>query len=132
MSRDNVEIVQRHIDAYNRRDLEALRKLSHSEIELDWSASRGLDADVYRGFEEVLRFYEGFLDVFERVDLEPNRFIKSGECVVVPNTAYIRGRDGIKTVARSTLIFEVRGGLIARICLYQEMHEALEAVGLRE
>ena len=132
MSRDNVEIVQRHIAAYNRGDLEALRKLSHSEMELDWSASRGLEAEVYRGFEEVLRFYEGFLDMFERVDMEPNRFIKSGESVVVPNTAYIRGRDGIKTVARSTFIFEVRGGLVARIYLYQEMHEALEAVGLRE
>jgi ketosteroid isomerase-like protein len=129
MSRENVEIVQRHIAAYNRRDLEALRKLSHSEMELDWSASRGLQADVYRGFEEVLRFYEGFLDMFEQVDVVPNRFIRSGESVVVPNTAYIEGRDGVKTVARSTLIFEVRGGLVARICLYQEMHEALEAAG---
>ena len=132
MSRENVEIVQRHIAAYNRRDLEALRKLSHRAMELDWSASRGLEADVYRGFGEVLRFYEGFLDMFDQVELEPNRFIKSGDSVVVPNTAYIRGRDGIKTVARSTLIFEVRGGLVARICLYQEMHEALAAAGVSE
>jgi hypothetical protein len=50
---------------------------------------------------------------------------------VVPNTAYVRGRDGIKTVARSTLIFEVRVGRVARICLYRETHEALEAAGLR-
>ena len=132
MSQENVEIVQRSIAAYNRRDFEALRELSHPELEVDWSASRGLEAGVYRGLEEVLRFYQGFLDTFEQVDVEPNRFIKSADSVVVPNTAYVRGRDGIETVARSAFIFEVRGGLVARICLYQEMHEALEAAGLSE
>ncbi len=132
MSEENVEIVQRHVAAYNRRDFEALRELSHPELEVDWSASRGLEAGVYRGLEEALCFYQGFLDMFEQVDVEPNRLIKSGDSVIVPNTAYVRGRDGIETVARSALIFEVRGGLIARICLYQEMHEALEAAGLSE
>ncbi len=132
MSQENVEIVQRSIAAYNRRDFEALRELSHPELEVDWSASRGLEAGVYRGLEEVLRFYQGFLDTFEQVDVEPNRFIKSADSVVVPNTAYVRGRDGIETVARSAFIFEVRGGLVARICLYQEMHEALEAAELSE
>ena len=127
MSQENVEIVERSIAAYNRCDFEALSELSHPELEVDWSTSRGLEAGVYRGLEEVLRFYQGFLDMFEQVDVEPNRFIKSGDSVVVPNTAYIRGRDGIKTVARSTLVFEVRGGLVVRICLHQEMYEALEA-----
>ena len=56
MSQENVEIVQRHTAAYNRRDVEALRELSHRGMEVDWSASRGLEAGVYRGLEEVLRF----------------------------------------------------------------------------
>ena len=132
MSEENIEIVQRHIAAYNRRDFEALRELSRPEMELDWSESRGLEAGVYRGLEEALRFHQRFLDMFEQVDVEPIRFIKSGESVVVPNTAYVRGRDGIETVARSALIFEVRGGLVARICLYQETHDALDAAGLSE
>jgi hypothetical protein len=29
-------------------------------------------------------------------------------------------------------VFEVRGGRLARICLYQETREALEAFGLSE
>ena len=132
MSEENVQIVQRSIAAYNRRDFKALRELSHPDLEVDWSASRGLEAGVYRSLEEVLRFYQGFLDMFEQVDVEPNRFINSGDSVIVPNTAYVRGWDGIETVARSTFIFEVRSGLVARVCLYQEMHEALEAAGVRE
>jgi ketosteroid isomerase-like protein len=128
MSQENVEIVERSIAAYNRRDFEALRELSHHQMELDWSASRGLGAGVYRGVEEVHRFYQDFLDVFEHVNIQPNRFINSSDSVVVLNTAYVRGRDGIETVARSALLFELRGGLVARICLYQGMREALEAV----
>jgi ketosteroid isomerase-like protein len=77
-------------------------------------------------------FYRNFLETFDDVRMEPQRFIESGDSVVVPNTAHLRGRDGIETVARSTLLFEVRRGLIARVCLYQETHEALEAVGLEE
>ena len=33
MSRENVEIVQRAIDAFNRRDIRALAELSHEDLE---------------------------------------------------------------------------------------------------
>ena len=132
MSQDNVETVQRGIAAYNQRDMDAVRAVSHADVELDWSASRGLEAGVYRGLDEVVSFYENFLGTFEEVRIEPDRFIESGDSVVVPNVARVRGRDGVKTVARSAFVFDVRDGLIARIRLYQEIHEALESVGLRE
>ena len=131
-SQEKVEIVRRSIAAYNRRDYEGLRRLNHPEVQLDWSASRGLEAGVYQGLEVVMGYYRNFLETFERVVIEPDRFIESSDSVVVPNTAHLRGRDGIKTVARSALLFEVRRGLITRIRLYQETHEAFEAVGLGE
>jgi ketosteroid isomerase-like protein len=132
MSEENVEVVKRGIAAYNRRDYEALLELAHPDMELDWSASLGLEARVYQGSEQVLRFYEHYFDTFEKVECKPDRFIDSGDWVVVPNTTHMRGRDGIETVARATFVFEVHGGLITRQCLYQELQEALEAVGLSE
>jgi ketosteroid isomerase-like protein len=132
MSQENVEIVRRAIVAYNRRDFEAMGALNHPDVELDWSASRGLQAGVYKGWGEVMRMYQTFLETFQDVVIEPDRFIESGDSVVVPNSAQIRGRDGIETVARSALVFEVRSGRLARICLYQETSEALEAAGLQE
>jgi ketosteroid isomerase-like protein len=132
MSQENVEIVRRGIAAYNRRDFEAIRALNAPVVELDWSASRGPEAGVYQGLEEVIGFYENFLGAWEEVDIEADDFIESGDAVVVPNTARLRGRDGIETVARSTFVFELRGGRITRIRLYQETREALEAAGPRE
>ena len=130
MSEENVEVVRRAIDAYNRRDLEGMKAEAHPDVEVDWSASRGLEAGVYRGFEETDAFYENWFDMFE-IRLEPERFIESGDLVLVPNTAVTRGRDGIEAVARSCIVYELRGGLITRICLYQETREALEAAALR-
>jgi hypothetical protein len=49
MSRENVEIVQQAIDAFNRRDLDAVERLYDPEVEMDWSRSRGVQAGIYRG-----------------------------------------------------------------------------------
>jgi ketosteroid isomerase-like protein len=130
MSQENVEIVRRGVAAYNRRDFEGLRALNAPVVEVDWSASRGPEAGVYQGLEEVIGFYENFLGAWEEVTIQPHDFIESGDSVVVPNTTHLRGRDGIETVARSAFVFELRGGRIVRICLYQETREALEATGL--
>jgi ketosteroid isomerase-like protein len=52
--------------------------------------------------------------------------------VVVPNTAHIRGRDGIEVTARSAFVYTVESGQIARLRMFQERAEALEAAGLGE
>ena len=131
MSQENVEIVRAAIDAFNRRDREAWDAVSHPDVEVDWSASRGLEAGVYRGREGIDRFARMFR-IFESVVTEPERFIDAGDSVVIPNIARFRGRNGIETVARSAMVYELRGGRIARVCLYQDPAEALEAAGLQE
>ena len=89
-------------------------------------------AGVYRGFDEALRFYEGYFEAFEKVVIEVDRFIDVGELVVVPNVSHQRGRDGIEVSARGTFVFTIRNRKIARICLYQETEQALIAVGLED
>jgi ketosteroid isomerase-like protein len=132
MSEENVEVVRQALDAYTCRDVEALRALAAPDIVLDWSASVGWLARVYRGFDETLRFYEGYFDAFEAIAIEADRYIDAGESVVVPNVAHQRGRDGVEVSARGTFLFTIRNQKITRICLYQETGQALKAVGLEE
>lgn len=132
MSEETLDVVQQALYAYTHRDVEALRALADPDTELDWSASRGWLAGVYRGIDEALRFYAGYFEAFEEIVIEPDRLIEAGDSVVVPNVAHQRGRDGIEVSARSTLVFTVRGRRITRICLYQETEQALKAVGLAE
>ena len=130
MSQANVEIAKQAIDAYDRRDLDALRMLNDPNVEVDWSASRGVEAGVYRGIDAALRFYQGYFDAFEEIHIEPDCFVDAGESVVVPNRSRSRGREGIEVFARSAFVFTFRDGRVIRVCLYQEREQALEAVGL--
>jgi ketosteroid isomerase-like protein len=129
MSHENVEIVKRMIDAFNERDLKAMLALSDPDLEMDWSASKGLEPGVYRG-AEVERYWLGYFDAFEEVITKPERFIDAGESVVVPNVAHLLGRDGIEVSARSTVVYTLRNEKVTHVCLYEETEEALEAVGL--
>jgi ketosteroid isomerase-like protein len=112
-----VDVARRHLAAYNRRDLGAMRALSHPDLELDWSASSSLGAGVYRGIDAVVRFYEDYFDTFDEIIIEPGRMTLAGEIVVIPNVARMRGRDGIEVCARSTLEFTVRRARVAAIRL---------------
>jgi ketosteroid isomerase-like protein len=127
MSSTSIEVVRRAIAAYNRRDIEALRELNSSDVEVDWSASRGLDAGVYKGRSQVIGLFGSYFDTFDEARIEPEEFIEAGDLIVVPNVVHIRGRDGIEAVARSALVFRVNGGQVVHLRLYQETQEALEA-----
>ena len=72
------------------------------------------------------------LEIWESTRLGADELIDAGEHVVVPFTNRLRGRDGIEVQARGIWLGTIRDGLIVRICLYQELQEALEAAGLRE
>jgi len=131
MSEENIEIVRRQTEAWNRRDLKAWMALFQPDAELDWSRSRGPLKGVYRGHGELEAFWDAFWSTFEDVQVEMHGFAEVGSEVVVPNTAHLRGRQGIEVVARSTFVFTVENGRITRFRMFQERAEALAAAGLR-
>jgi len=130
VSQEHVDVVRHAIEAYVRRDVQAMRYLNAPDVELDWSASRGWLAGIYRGFDEVMGFYSDFYSAFEVISLEAEEFIPAGDSVVVPHVAHQRGRDGIELSVRAAFVFTLADGKITRIVLYQETSEALAAVGI--
>ena len=76
--------------------------------------------------------FDVFWSTFEDVQIETHGFTEVGSEVVVPNTAHMRGRDGIEVIGRNALVFRVENGQITRLRLFQEQAEALEAAGLSE
>jgi ketosteroid isomerase-like protein len=130
MSQDNLEIVRRGIDAFNRRDLDAIE--SDPDVEVDWSRSRGLEAGIYRGREAVHRFWATFHETFDRVVVVPQELIDHGDCVMVVDRTYMRGRDGIEVEAHNVCVATVRDGRVVRWRLCTDRAEALTAMGLAE
>ena len=133
MSRENVEIVRRSLDAYSRRDLDAYRSLHDPDLEFDWSASLGPEAGVYRGIDAVMRLHASYFETFVEIIIEPECFIEAGESVLVPNGSRSTGRDGIEVYTRDVaFLFTVRDGRITHFRLYNDRGEALKAVGLED
>jgi ketosteroid isomerase-like protein len=132
MSQENVELAKQAIGAFERRDIEALRALNDSKVELDWSASVGPEGGVHKGMDDVLRFWANYFEAFNEIAIRVDRFIDAGDSIVIPNTSRSVGRNGIEVFARSTFVLTMLGRKVVRIALYQETEQALKAVARRE
>ena len=133
MSQENVEVVQRGIETWNRRDLTTWLALFSSAAEIDWTRARGPLKGVYRGPGEIETLWNEFFFMFEEAQIETTHgFTDVGSEVVVSNTSHFRGRQGVEVSASSTWVFTVENGQFTRLRLFQERAEALEAAGISE
>ena len=130
MSQQNVEIVRRGIDAFNRRDLDAIALDVDPDAEVDWSRSPVVEAGIYQGHPACWDFWSTFFDTWERMTVSVDEYIDCGETVVVPNRTHFWGRDGIEVDAYGVTVVTLRHGRIVEWRLFRERAEALKAVAL--
>jgi ketosteroid isomerase-like protein len=132
MSGENVEIVRRGIEAWNRADRDEWLAVFAPGAE--WhTTGRFADRGVYRGREELAGYWTEFREDIEEVGSSVSEIRAIGDKVFVAATATGRGR-------RSKAGFEVpvwfvmtfRDGVVVRVETYDDPEQALEAAGLRE
>ena len=84
MSRENVELVERGVDAYNRRDVEAL--LATLDPEIEWHPGVLIPfegkARVYRGHEEVREMVGDVYDAWTEINTEYSEIRDLGDRIV--------------------------------------------------
>ena len=122
-----LETVRAAVDAFNRRDVEAMRALGGDDFVYDWSRSMAPNRGIYRGPEGFIEFAEEQWDMFSELQIEPQELIPRGDHVVVPITVRARGREDIPVSANSAMLYTFEGGRLVRITLYQSREEALAA-----
>jgi ketosteroid isomerase-like protein len=132
MSNENVEIVRRALDAFNREDFDTALRDAAPDMTLDWSHSRGPNAGIYVGRDAIRRFWTDMIEPFEQTRFVPEEFIPRGEHVVVAITARTRGRGGIEVEAKTATVVTFHDGRVVRWTMYQDKAEALRALGLEE
>ncbi len=134
MSQENIEIVRRANDAYNRRDLDGLLEAWAPDAVLDWSNARVFEAGIYRGHGEIRAFAEEYLAMWDeiRIEIVDGPLEVRDGLLIAENVGYLRGRDGIEVQARSAWLITIRDGKQTSLTLYQTKREALEAAGVSE
>ena len=135
MSQENVEVVRRVADAYNRRDVEAM--LDELLPEIEWhpwlQVQLGGGATVYRGHQGVREGIRDGEDAFSEVQAELSEVRDLGQRVVA--IGHLRGRgkeSGAMTESALAWIVEFKSGKVIRVREYLDPKEALEAAGLSE
>jgi ketosteroid isomerase-like protein len=133
VSRENVDIVQRVWEAWDRRDMEALFALYDPAIV--WESHTGPIelAGAYRGHAGIRDVFRQWLEPFETFAVHAETFIDAGDSVVVGWRQSGRGKvSGAEVEVPGWQVCKIRCGLVIRVDLFGTKAEALEAAGLRE
>ena len=133
MSQENVEVVRRSREAFQRGDIDAFLEGIDPGVEIDLSEVRGPNRGVFRGHDGAREFFEAFWEAWESITPLSTEYIEVDDKVVLAGRSSFRGRgSGIEVEARMGAVHTLRGGKIVRYQQLQSKAEALEAVGLRE
>ena len=130
MSKGNVEVVRRAVDALNRRKM----WLDYVDPEVEWIEDpRYPDAQTYRGREGVERSIEKWWDTWASLVMQVEEMVDVEDRVVFWGITEARGHDSDVTVrAPFGGVWEFRDGLVVRVHVLGGRDEALEGAGLRD
>jgi ketosteroid isomerase-like protein len=130
MSQENVEIVRRFYEAFNRGDRDGWLRLMSSDVEL---LAHEIGGGHTVGAEEVARGMDEFTSVFASYEVSPDDFYDAGDqIVVVLRRSATSARSPASIENRFGQVISIRGGRIVRFQSFPRVSEALEAAGLSE
>jgi ketosteroid isomerase-like protein len=134
MSQENLEIAKRVIDAFNRRDLDAIFACVNPDIE--WLPAMPVTSGgrALRGREGIESYVREVSDTWEeyRVVAQDFRDLGDDEVLVLSRIEGRGAGSGGLVDAAMGQIFDLRGGKISRVRTYLDHGEALSAAGLAE
>lgn len=135
MSQENIETFKRGVEAYNRRDVEAL--LQELDTEVEWYPALevllGGEATVYRGHGGVRELIRGTDEALGEIHVEFSKIRDMGDRIVAIGHLRIRGKEsGAETESPVGYVAELKDGKPIRIRTYLNPQEAFEAAGLSE
>jgi len=133
MSQENVELVRRLNDVYNKRGFAENSEVLDPEFVWDMSRMEVLESASYTGDEGFRSFFESWAEGFASDQVEAEEIVDAGDRVVVMVHHSGRGMtSGIEVDQRYAMVWTVRDGRAMRMDMYPARAEALKAVGLEE
>jgi len=132
MSRENVVLVERLIDAFNRRDVEAFAEITTPDFE--WFTSvMAVEGEIFWGREGIDTYFERMRDAWEEFRGVADEVRDLGERVLWRGRLEGRGRvSGVPIDTPLDVVYDFHSGKISRMRSFLDHDEALRAAGLSE
>jgi ketosteroid isomerase-like protein len=129
MSRENVEIVRRHLEAYLAGDNETALAAYDPAVEFDTSVRP--DGRVHRGRQGVAEAMRVWTGAFENWRLDVKEYIDAGDKVLVVVRESGRGKgSGLEIDQDAFGVFTLRDGRIVHWKGFVDRNDALKAAGI--
>jgi ketosteroid isomerase-like protein len=133
MSQQHMEIAERLLDSYNRRDLSVFDEVATADFELFTAVTGSIEGGGIRGRESMQRYYEMLDETWEEFRLVAEEFRDLGDCVLVLGRTEGRGRgSGVPVDAPWAGIWDFRDGKVWRARGFLDHGEALRTAGLTD
>ena len=132
MSQENVEIVRRVFDAFNRRDIDAF--LEFLDFDVEWVPILAvLEGRVYRGHEDIRQWIDDLATDWEFFEVYYEELRDLGDRVLVSGHWRARGgASGVEVENPGTYLYEIKDGKVVSMRTFTDRAEALDAAGLPE
>ena len=132
MSEENVEVVQRGYEAWERGDLSVAIGIADPEMVTNVAPPIPV-AGTYRGAEGFLRVTLDWAEAFDELVMTGEEFIDAGDRVVVRTLHKSRGvGSGVPVENDIWYVWTIRSGKAVRVDIFNERTQALKAAGLSE
>jgi ketosteroid isomerase-like protein len=133
MSRENIEVVRRTIEAHNVEDMAGF--VDQWDPECEWFTITGsqLDAAPYRGHEGIRRYLAERAETWSELRFDTEQVLEGKDKDVVVLVGFLRGTgrvSGVSVEQRIGLVYELRGRKIRYCRAYSDPQDALSAAGL--
>jgi ketosteroid isomerase-like protein len=134
MWEDNIELVKRLADAWNRDDLAAFLDLCDPDIEWHTSIEPYFEGteSVFRGHDGMRKFWEAYRgQAFERLEVRHDEFREVGEYLLTSGEIKVIGQASqLELTSELAQLWTFRGAKIIGSRDFLSRADALEAAGL--
>ena len=112
-------VVRRLFDAFAARDVVALRKIVDPEIEFFGPTAMAVnEGRCYRGHDGMRRYMRDAEALWEKLELDPQKYRVVGSHVVALGRVRARARDGLEIDTAAAWVWRVERGRVTWGCAY--------------
>jgi ketosteroid isomerase-like protein len=133
MAHEDIEVVQRLVDAFNSGDIDGILALTHPDFEVEVPPELSAEPDVYIGHAGMRRYWESFHDALDEVRFELEGYWEADDAVVVAMRVSAKGRrTAIAIEQRNAGVWRTSDGKALQANIFASLADALDSVGLSE
>jgi ketosteroid isomerase-like protein len=134
MPREAAEVVRRILDAFPRRDLDAILELFHEEAEIHPGIAGAVEGVVYRGPDGTRDWLRHIDDGWRQFsfEIDETRDIGQGRVLTLGHFHAVGRESGVPVDQPYGGLFTVKNGKVTAYWGFRSQQDALEAAGLSE